>query len=104
MLPSPTDLNGRDKAGRFGSGNRIATGNPHAERVRELRNALLCAVGPDEIRDVVAAFVTRAKAGDVQAIRKVLDRTLGRPTEADLLERLAQLESLVSPLGSPGIR
>jgi len=38
----------------------------------------LDAVTPDDLRAVVVALVERAKAGDVVAIREVLDRTVGK--------------------------
>jgi len=50
-----------------------------AARVAALRSVLLDSVSPDDLRAVVAALVERAKAGDVPAIREVLDRTVGKP-------------------------
>jgi len=77
--------NGRDPTtGRFSEGNRAAVGNPHAKRVGELRTALLDAVMPEDVE--------AAKGGDVAAARVLFERTLGRPVEADLIERLEVLE------------
>ena len=36
-----------------------------------------------------------ATAGDIQAIREVFLRVLGRPQEADLIERLEKIEETV---------
>jgi len=36
-----------------------------------------------------------AKTGDVQAVREILNRTLGRPVEADVIERLERLEAAI---------
>jgi len=85
--------NGRDPTtGRFSEGNRAAVGNPHAKRVGELRTALLDAVMPEDVQAVAKALVEAAKGGDVAAARVLFERTLGRPVEADLIERLEVLE------------
>lgn len=97
-MPSPTADNGlgRDSSGRFVPGNRIATGNPHAKRVGQLRSLLLDAVTDDDMHDVVTALVNAAKAGELSAIRELLDRLIGKATDgADLLERLEALERMV---------
>ncbi|MBX3408114.1 MAG: hypothetical protein KF869_15270 [Phycisphaeraceae bacterium] len=98
--PSPNRANGkgdgRDGGGRFAPGWRGGPGNPHAAAVGRLRSALLKEVGPDDIRAVIRALVEKAKTGDVPAIRELLDRTLGRSVEADLIERLEELEAQVA--------
>ena len=71
-------------------------GNPHAKRVAELRSAMLSAVTEDDIREIVQKLVAMAKEGDIAAAREVLLRTLGRPVESDLLERLEGLEELIT--------
>ena len=53
---------------------------------------MFSAVKPDDLREVIAALLSRAKAGDVQAAKELLQRLLGPPVELDLLERLAALE------------
>lgn len=79
--PSGNGSNGgRDpRTGRFREGNKGGPGNPHARRVAEIRSALLKAVSPDDIREIVQALVTKAKAGDVAAAREVFDRCVGKP-------------------------
>lgn len=93
---------GRDGRGRFAPGNPGGPGNPHASQVGALRAALLAAVTPEDLTAIVGKLVELAKGGDVRAIREVLDRTLGRPIEADLLERLAHLEALAAQLRERG--
>jgi hypothetical protein len=78
--------------GRFGPGNRCGRGNPHARRVGRLRSELLRAVEPRDLRDVVAALLSRAKAGEIAAIKELLQRLLGPPVELDLLQRIEDLE------------
>ena len=96
--PSPTDSYGRDGAGRFAAGNRCAKGNPHARQVARLRSALLSAVTCDDIRLIVGKLVEQAKSGDITAIRELLDRTLGKPLEADVLDKIEQLERVLDAL------
>ena len=86
---------GRDpETGRFLPGNGGGPGNPFAAKVARLRGALLEAVTEEDIREIVEALVEEAKAGDVVSAREVLLRTLGKPIESDLLERLERLEEL----------
>jgi hypothetical protein len=57
-----------------------------------LRSELLRSVTPKDLREVVAALLAQAKAGDVPATKELLQRLLGPPVELDLLERLDRLE------------
>ena len=57
-----------------------------------LRAAMLAAVSEQDMTAIIAKLVQLAKDGDVRAIKELLDRTLGKPVEADLLERLSALE------------
>ncbi len=91
--PSPNGSNGRTPGGRFTKGNRGGPGNPHAQQVAKLRAAMLKAVTPAALNKVALALIAKAQDGDVPAIRELLDRSLGRPVEADLIERLEQLEA-----------
>jgi len=102
--PSTNGAVGRSTDGRFAAGNRGGPGNPHARQVAALRTALLGAVTPDDVECVTAKLVELAKAGNVQAIREVFDRTVGRPTEADLLERIDQLERTALGMSAGGRR
>ena len=61
------------------SGTRGRPGNPHARRVHRLRSALLDAVTPDDIGEIVQKLISMAKSGDIAAIKELLDRTLGKP-------------------------
>ena len=90
LAPSP---NGRDHRGRFSKGWKGGPGNPLGGQVARLRSALVEAVTEDDITAIAQKLVEMAKAGDVAAIREVLNRTLGKPTEADLLDRLEAIEA-----------
>lgn len=76
MLEDPVD--GRGAGGRFVAGNRHGRGNPHAKQHAMLRETLLSAVTPDDLRAVVRGLVEQAKAGNVPAARELLDRVIGR--------------------------
>ena len=100
--PSPTGANGRGEGGKFGPGNRYAKGNPFAKRVAKLRSALFKAVSPEDLTEVVKVLVTSAKAGDVPAIRELLQRLLGPPVELDLIERMEALEKQLADVQRRG--
>ena len=93
-----TDGNGRDARGRFAKGNPGGPGSPHGSKVARLRSALLAAVTEKDMRQIVEQLVRLAKEGDLAAVRELFLRTLGRPLEPDILERLERLESAVQHL------
>jgi len=97
IAPSPNGDNGdaRDASGRFRPGHKGGPGNPHAKRVGQLRSALLKAVSDDDWLAIVRKLIEDAKAGDHAARCELFTRTLGRPTEADLIERLETLEAML---------
>jgi len=78
--PSPNGANGhgRDRRGRFVVGNPGGPGNPHARTVAAWRRAFLEAVTPADIRKVARTLVRMAIAGDLGAIKELLDRTVGK--------------------------
>lgn len=96
--PSPTVANGdskRDSNGRFAPGNKFARGNPLARHAQKLRVAMMASVDEDDVIAIMNALVEAAKKGNITAAREVLDRTLGKPMEADILEKIAELERLI---------
>ena len=93
--PSPNGSNGRDAKGRFASGNSGGPGNPHAKRIAKLRSALLGAVSAADMKAIVRQLIKQAKDGDVRAAKEIIDRCIGKPIEADLIERIEQLEILL---------
>ena len=72
----------RGVLGRFLPGNPGGPGNPHARATSRLRSALLRAATPSNIEAIVRALIEKAKAGDVQAAREVLNRALGRTAQS----------------------
>ena len=81
--PSPNGDNGRRPDGRFARGNAGGPGNPHARQSALLRAALMDAVTPADVREIIEALIVRAKEGDIAAAREVLDRTLGKAGPGD---------------------
>lgn len=90
--PLGNGSNGRDNKGRFAVGNIGGPGNPHVKRTSVLRNALLNAVSTEDVEKIIQAIVKAAKAGNLVAAREVLDRTIGKPSQTDILARLESLE------------
>jgi ribosomal protein L17 len=56
---------------------------------------MLSAVTISEIQEVMLALVERAKRGNISAAREVLDRCVGKTSEQEVIERLAELEAIV---------
>jgi len=96
--PSTTASYGRNEQGRFTEGNKCARGNPFARQVARLRSALLSAVTPADVRAIAKGLVVRAKEGDIVAVKELLDRLLGKPLEADVLDKIEQLERILNEL------
>jgi hypothetical protein len=100
--PSPNGPNGRDAAGRFAPGWRGGPGNPHARKVAQLRSALLAKVKSKDMREMIAALLAEAKAGNVAAAQ-VIERTLGKPVELDFIERMEAMERTIAELKPQGL-
>ena len=96
MEPTRNGNNGRDERGRFTQGNPGGPGNPYAVQVGKLRTALLNAVTEDDIREIIGALVEKAKEGNIAAARVLFNRTLGKPLEPDILERIEALEERIN--------
>ena len=84
---------GRGSDGRFAPGNPGGPGRPPAATVHEHRTALVEAITPEDVRDIMAALVLKAKSGDIAAARLVLERIFGRVTDTETLERIENLEN-----------
>jgi hypothetical protein len=89
---SPDHPSDHDSRGRFARGNKSGPGNPFARQSAALRQALMSAVTPQDIADVAAKLMEKAKQGDVSAAKLVLSYTLGKPTPAIDPDTLDQQE------------
>ncbi len=88
----------RDPGGRFVKGNAGGPGNPHNAAIARLRKALHAAVTEEDIEQVISVLVAKAKEGSLPAIRELLDRTIGKATDANIAERLDELERIAAEL------
>lgn len=77
------DMNGaeRNQAGRFVKGNRL--GGRRRRNRDAIESAFLKAVTADDLGDLARVLLKKAKAGNITALRELLDRVLGRPRVAD---------------------
>jgi hypothetical protein len=89
----------RGEDGRFAKGNPGGPGNPLGGKVARLRSVLVDAVTPEDMAHIARVLVDQAKRGDPKAIRELLNRILGRPVEADLIQRLDTLEAALRERG-----
>jgi hypothetical protein len=87
--PIKNGENGRDTGGRFSRGCKAGPGRRRRTNAAELRKAMLDAISPDDVRVMIEALVSRARHGNLQVIRELLDRVCGKPIQA---EPDAQLE------------
>ena len=95
-------MSDRAKSGRFAPGNPGGPGNPHAATVAKLRAAILAAITPEDIEEIVRTMIKRAKGGDMVATKELLDRAIGRPTDGDLSLRIESLEAIAESLTKQG--
>lgn len=85
--PNPTNSpqaedNGRDRSGHFAQGNPGGPGNPFNCQVAALRKALLARVTAEDLEEIVAVLLIKAKSGDLAAIKILLAYTIGKPGPA----------------------
>jgi hypothetical protein len=79
---------GRDSRGRFAKGNAGGPGNPFARQTARLRQVLVAMVKEDDILDIAAMLIVKAKGGDLVAAKLLLSYVVGRPTAASDPDRL----------------
>lgn len=93
-MVAPSTNGKRKTNGQFGSGNSFGKGNPHAQKVAQLRSALIEHITQEDLREIVTALLTQAKAGDIASCKLLLPYLVGAaPTvcEPDAIE-LQELE------------
>jgi hypothetical protein len=84
----PPPPGGRDARGRFTPGNKFGPGNPFARQTARLRQVLLEVVTEEELRQVAYSLLILAKAGNLAAIKLLLQYVVGKPAEAVDPDRL----------------
>lgn len=76
----------RDAKGHFLKGNKGGPGYPGAARVFEFRKAIQDAVEPEVAAGIIRKAAAMALGGNIEAMRLVLERLVGRPTEHVIVE------------------
>ena len=72
----------RDASGRFVKDNAGGPGNPFGRYTAALCAALLQAVTEEDMQAVARKLIDMATAGNVQAMKLLLQYTVGKPTPA----------------------
>jgi len=77
----PAETSPHDKPWQFRRGNKLGFGNRLAGRVAQFRARLLKQITTADFDAITAKLIDMAKAGDLGAIRKGLDRLFGKPRQ-----------------------
>lgn len=91
-MNTPSTNGKRKTNGQFDAGNKYGTGNPHAAKVAQLRSALIEHITPDDLKEIITALLTQAKAGDIASCKLLLPYLIGaapascNPDELELKE------------------
>lgn len=100
-LPAPTKVKDEIITGSNGRGvNRfgLIRTNPLATRVMMLRAALITAVDNEDIQLLMRKLIDMGLQGNIEAIKEVFNRAVGKPVEHDLIDQIARLEGAVQEL------
>ena len=78
--PLPNGQSDRDSKGQFVRGNKASKGivKKSDKKSRTLKNALIEAVTEKDIKAIAKKLISKAKKGEVIAIRELFDRLWGR--------------------------
>ena len=99
LTPAPTANGGKDVRGRFAPGNTLGRGSPLAGRAAKIRAVLLRKLTDAETEKIGDRLLAMAQGGNLLALRELLDRTIGKPTQFEVLERLDALTELLQTRG-----
>jgi hypothetical protein len=86
--PKGNGKKGHDGKGHFTAGNQGGLENPCIKSAAETRAAMMVAVSQDDLRAIVRALVKKAKMGDTEAARLVLERLIGKPLASVKVEEV----------------
>jgi hypothetical protein len=78
---SPSDPTTHDERGSFAADNPGSPGDSYCRRLAALRAALLAAITPQDVQDVMAALLVQAKNGSYSAARLYLAYSVGKPAD-----------------------
>jgi len=93
----------RDARGWFVPGNKAAKSHrhPQARHATKLAEAFRSSIKAADIKAIARKLVQMARKGDLPAIRELLDRTLGRPPQAEPPEFDDQVRLIRYPIAPP---
>ena len=94
-MPVPSTNGKRKTNGQFDAGNKYGKGNPYAQKVAQLRTAMIQAITTEDIQEMIKALVNNAKAGCIPSIKILLSYLVGatpQPCNPDHLE-IEELET-----------
>jgi hypothetical protein len=81
IVPKPSHL----PNGNFAKGNKLAHGNPWVAQMQAFQRCFLDSVKKAELRAVIKAMIKKAKEGDVNAARLIVERICGKmPQDAGI--------------------
>lgn len=81
IVPKPSHL----PNGKFAPGNDISRGNPYFAQMQKFQRCVLDSVKQAELRAVIKAMIEKAKEGDVNAARLIIERVCGKmPQDAGI--------------------
>lgn len=85
-MNTPSKRAERQPDGKFLPGHGVRSpGNPHTQRICEYRNAIKAAVTEEDLHRVFTVLKRLALRGDIDAIRELLNRTLGKARVSESL-------------------
>jgi hypothetical protein len=70
---------GRTANGRFAKGNGGGPGNPFGRKLARFRQLLLDAITDDDIERVAKLLIEKSLAGDLAAVKLLLQYAIGKP-------------------------
>jgi hypothetical protein len=76
----------------------MSPGNPNALKMHRLRAALLDAVTPEQVAQVISKLAEQATAGDVPSAKVFLEHVCGRPLQAIEVSGLGRSDTDVTRL------
>lgn len=88
----------RGPGGKFLKGHSVKSpGNPNFNKIAEYRRIIQAAVTPEDLRRVMLKLKRLALDGDMDAIRELLTRMVGKATAAPAHAEAVDLPELTSP-------
>lgn len=86
----------KDSKGSFAKGNKTGRGtSPFMKNIAKARALFFSVFDEDELMPIYMKLGELAKAGNMEAIRLIVDKQLGSPAEQEAMDRLNELEGML---------